>query len=773
MPRKRFCIQINGIVQGVGFRPFVYSRAVQRQVGGFVSNTSGGVYIEADGTPESLQAFIGDIRQKPPPLARILSFTITETASQGDRQFTIRPSEDVNSTETPLHTLIPPDIRICRDCLRELFDANDRRYRYPFINCTHCGPRYTIIERLPYDRPYTAMRSFDMCRPCRQEYENPADRRFHAQPVACPVCGPRVYRLDADGNRTADGDDAIRLVIEDLYQGRIVAIKGLGGFHLSVNAADHEAVTALRGRKHRKSKPLALMVRDINTAKNIAHFGPEEETLLKHPANPIVLVRKKKGSPLSEAIAPDNDFLGIMLPGTPLHCLLLENDFTALVMTSANRQGSPIYYQNDAAFEGLEGIADVFLMHDRDIYRRCDDSVLQVQNDVPRLMRRSRGYVPSPILLENGRPSILATGADLKNTVCLLQDDKAVLSPHIGDLQDHDTYRFFTETIDHLKRLFQIHPEQVACDLHPGFYSSRWARDVSGLPVIAVQHHHAHLAACLAENGCRVPVVGIILDGTGYGTDGTIWGGEILIGDFSGFQRFAHLEYMPLAGGESAIAAPWKIAVAYLYQTFGHMMPELPFLADVDYRQLMEAIEKEINVLPTSSCGRLFDAVAVICGGKSHIDYEGQAAIEFMHTARADDNDIRRAKPFDYALRKGKNQALVLTTRSILQGVVQAVQSGVPKAVISRKFHQTLIRMFTEGALAAREQSGIREIVLSGGVMQNHLLFAGLMQALKQHDFDVITHRQVPCNDGGISLGQAMIGRNALPILGGESRWHL
>jgi hydrogenase maturation protein HypF len=731
------------------------------------------VYIEAEGSPENLLAFMHDLTHQPPPLAQITSISSTETAVAGDTYFQIHPSTDTDTRDAHASNLICPDMGLCEDCRRELFDANDRRYRYPFINCTHCGPRYTIIEHLPYDRPYTAMHSFEMCRSCRHEYENPADRRFHAQPVACSACGPQVYRLDADGNRTADGADAIRHVIDDLLKGSIVAIKGLGGFHLSVNAIDHEAVTLLRRRKRRKSKPLALMVRDINAAHNIARFGPVEETLLKHPANPIILVRKKKGSPLSEAIAPDNDFLGIMLPGTPLHCLLLESDFAPLVMTSANPQGTPIYYQNEAAFEGLQGIADVFLMHDRDIYRRCDDSVVQVQNDVPRLMRRSRGYVPSPILLENGRPSILATGADLKNTVCLLQDDKAVLSPHIGNLQDHDTYRFFTETIDHLKRLFQIHPKQVACDLHPGFYSSRWARDVSGLPVIAVQHHHAHLAACLAENRCRGPAIGIILDGTGYGTDGAVWGGEILIGDFSGFQRFAHLEYMPLAGGESAIAAPWKIAVAYLYQTFGNTLPELPFLADVNYRPLMEAIEKELNVLPTSSCGRLFDAVATICGGKSHIDYEGQAAIEFMHAAHADDNDIFRAKPFDYALRKGEHQALVMTTRGILQEVVQAVQNEIPTAIISRKIHQTLIRMFTDGALAAREQSGIREIVLSGGVMQNHLLFAGLMQALKQHDFDVITHRQVPCNDGGLSLGQAMIGRNALPISGGESRRRL
>jgi hydrogenase maturation protein HypF len=346
--------------------------------------------------------------------------------------------------------------------------------------------------------------------------------------------------------------------------------------------------------------------------------------------------------------------------------------------------------------------------------------------------------------------------------VCLLQDDKAVISPHIGDLQDHDTYRFFTETIDHLKRLFRIHPEQVACDTHPGFYSSRWAKDTSELPVITVQHHHAHLAACLAENHCQKPAIGIILDGTGYGTDGTIWGGEILIGDFSGFQRFAHLEYMPLAGGESAIQAPWKIAVAYLYQIFGHTLPKLPFLTNVDYKPLMEVVEKKINVLPTSSCGRLFDAVAVISGGKSHIDYEGQVAIEFMHAAHANGNDIHRARPFDYKLQKGEHQALVMTTKSILQEVVQAVQNGVPRRIISRRFHQTLIRMFTEAAIEACRQSGIKKIALSGGVMQNHLLFLGLNHTLRQNDFDVITHRHVPCNDGGISLGQAMIGRYAL-----------
>lgn len=763
MTRKRLCIQVSGIVQGVGFRPFVHSLAVKKRLAGFVANTTDGVKIEAEGTPENLKAFMRALTRNPPPHARITSVISRETGLTGKTHFEIDLSENTPLGGSSSNTLICPDMAICADCRRELFDPCDRRFRYPFVNCTHCGPRYTIMERLPYDRRHTTMKGFEMCGSCRTEYTNPLDRRFHAQPIACSACGPQVCLLDGGGNLLARRNQAIHGAMDALRHGRIVAIKGLGGFHLSVNAADHKAVQTLRKRKKRPSKPFALMVRDMNIARQFGRFGPTEERLLCDPANPIVLVHPEKDTALSEAIAPDNELLGIMLPATPLHCLLFEtNAYPALVMTSANLQGAPLFYQNDPALEGLKTIADVFLMHDRDIHCRCDDSVVHVQHGMPCWIRRSRGYAPCPVLLHSHGPAVIGTGADSKNTVCLLHRNQAILSQHIGDLQDYDTYVFFNTTIEHLKCIFNISPELAAYDKHPGFYSSRWARERSGLAGIAVQHHHAHFAACLAENHCHMPAIGIILDGTGYGNDGAVWGGEILIGDFEGFERFAHLEYMPLAGGDTAMKAPWKIAAAYLYKAFGGRLPDLPFLAETSCHALLEMLARNINVVPTSSCGRLFDAVAVMCGGKIEIDYEGQAAIEFMHAARADNGTILQAKAFDYELHEDKGHGLVITTQGILRDVAHAVRKDIPTATISRRFHKTLIDMFSDGAVNARRRCGINRVALSGGAMQNHLLFSGLMHTLRQRDFDVITHRAIPCNDGGISLGQAMIGRYQL-----------
>ena len=597
---ERRKVFVNGIVQGVGFRPFVFNLANRHKLKGFVANSSNGVEIEIEGSSGDMDAFLDQIEAKAPPLSIITDIKSELIAPDGDLDFIIRPSEG----EETVATLISPDVAVCDDCLEELFAPRDRRYRYPFINCTNCGPRYTIIENIPYDRPFTSMRSFIMCPECQAEYDDPKNRRFHAQPNACPECGPHVFLYDSKKN-FIEAFDPILKTAELLEAGNILAIKGLGGFHLAVDATNEDSMLELRKRKGREEKPLAIMVKDLEMARTLCRLTAEEEHTLTSFQHPIVLAHKMSGDGLSSSIAPENDRHGIMLPYTPLHHILFNFGFKALVMTSANYSEEPICIDNDEVFHRLGNIADFFLVHNRDIYLRNDDSVVIHLAGKLRQLRRSRGYVPRPVFVDSQGSPVLAVGGELKNTLCLLKDNQAFLSQHIGDLENLEAYNFFQMTIEHLERIFEIEPELIVYDLHPRYLSTQWATNQKQVPILGVQHHFAHLAACMAENRLESPVIGIIMDGTGYGKDDTIWGGEILIGDYDEFRRYAHFEPMPLPGGDTAIKSPWKTAVGYLYITFGDEIPDLSFLQEHDIGPVIEIVEKRVNSPITSSCGRL------------------------------------------------------------------------------------------------------------------------------------------------------------------------
>lgn len=744
--RKKIIVQ--GIVQGVGFRPFIYNLAESFNINGFVSNTSQGVMIEAESELSIIDSFIDDINAKSPPLAVITNVNSTEIQVQNSSDFVIKKSDGGDFRST----LISPDIAVCDDCLEELFDLNDRRYLYPFINCTNCGPRYTIINNIPYDRPYTSMKNFKMCPDCQAEYDDPSNRRFHAQPNACPKCGPQIKLFDSNKNNL-NTDEIIATACELLKQGSIIAIKGLGGFHLAVDSNNNNAVLKLRKLKGRDEKPFALMVKNISKVEKYCQLNNSEAEVLKSISSPIVLLKRISNTDIAESVAPGNDHLGIMLPYTPLHHILFDKLDIPLVMTSANLSEEPICIDNDEAFNRLNGIADYFLIHDRDIYLRSDDSVGIDLNNKFRFIRRSRGIAPQPVFVNSKGPTILAIGGELKNTVCLLKDDKAILSQHIGDLENVEAYNFFKLTIDHLQRIFNAKPELIVHDLHPSYFSTQWAKEQSDIKLLPVQHHHAHMAACMVENQLSSPVIGIIMDGTGYGTDRTIWGGEILVGDFKDFDRFAHFEKMKLPGGDAAIKSPWRTAVSYLHKTYPDGLPDLPFLKDHDIEPIIEIINKNINSPHTSSCGRLFDAIAAMSGGKQIIKYEAQAAIEFMQSF-----DSINVRPFSFVIDQKDNHREIML-QPIIRSVVRSIQNGELFSKISNRFHATLSQIFIEIAKDARSETGINDIVLSGGVFQNMILFEHTIFALEKAYFKVYTHSQVPTNDGGISLGQAMIGR--------------
>jgi len=742
-------VTINGIVQGVGFRPFVYKLAQRHRLTGFVANTTHGVAIEVEGSTAALKSFLHDLETTTPPLAVVDRIITRVIAPVADTSFSIHSSR----TAGRVATQISPDVAVCMDCLAELFDPGDRRYHYPFINCTNCGPRYTIIENIPYDRPSTSMRSFAMCPDCQAEYNDPAGRRFHAQPNCCPVCGPQITLRTPD-RVLARAGQALQTAQDLLRQGCILAIKGLGGFHLAVDAANAAAVARLRHRKERAEKPFALMVGNLATAERICSLQPEDINVLTSPRSPIVLAPQKIGHGIAESIAPGNDLFGIMLPSTPLHHLLFAGGPEVLVMTSGNRSEEPICIDNQEAIRRLGTIADGFLDHDRAIYLRNDDAIVIKMAGRTRLIRRSRGYAPQPLQVNGTGPPLLAVGGELKDTVCLLQEDRAILSQHIGDLKNMEAYHGFQKTINHLLLVFEAKPDLVVHDLHPQYLSTRWALEQENVAKLAVQHHHAHMAACLAENRAPGPAIGLIMDGTGYGTDATIWGGEILIGDISGFQRYAHFVPMPLPGGDAAVQEPWRAAVAWLAVIFGNRLPDLPFLEDFDSDPILEITAKKINSPLTSSCGRLFDVVAAMSGGRTWITYEAQAAIEFMQAAGG---QLQRAYPYDIVA--GEDSGLLIETGSILRAVMEGLRSNETLATVSRRFHQTLVELFTEITMRASLATGIKTVVISGGVFQNQLLFTNLVPALERAGFTVLTHSLTPTNDGCISLGQAMIGR--------------
>jgi hydrogenase maturation protein HypF len=750
--KKRVRYLFSGMVQGVGFRPFVYRLAVQYGLTGFVQNRPEGVVAEVEGPPEALDSFLKNLGQELPPLARITDRSSFEIAISGDDAFQIIASH----TQGHADVHITPDAAICADCLKELFDPADRRFRYPFINCTNCGPRLTIINTIPYDRANTSMSCFPQCPKCLAEYKNPADRRFHAEPNACPVCGPQMTLLNAEGAIIIT-DEPVKAAIDLLTSGHILAVKGLGGFHLSVDAGSDEAVRKLRSRKYREEKPFAIMVRDVDRVKRIAEVNKEEEILLASPQRPIVLLKKIKNNIISDLIAPSVPNIGIMLPYAPLHYLLLENQFAALVMTSANQVDEPICTGNREAADRLRGIADYFLVHNRDILVRCDDSVAFVAAGKPQLMRRSRGYVPRPLALKELLPSVLALGGQLKTTQCILKGNFAYLSPHIGDMETPQARDFFSESLTLMKRITESDPQIVACDYHPAYYSTRAAQELPAVKVIRVQHHHAHIVSCLADNGIQGEVIGLAMDGTGYGLDGNAWGGEFLIADETRLQRFGHLQYLVLPGGEKAIREPWRIAASLLKSTYGQSWKEIAVRLNLAPDQntceiLDKVIANRINSPLSSGLGRLFDGVAALIGLRSRVSFEGQAAMELEAEAAASSGS---AYPFNI-LRKNDNP-YILDVTPMIKALVNDLAAGKNRRHIASSFHQTLSDAFVAMTSEIHQATGLKRVVLSGGCFQNKLLLEHSMDKLRNAGLEVYCHRNVPANDGGVSLGQAVV----------------
>jgi len=761
-------IRITGVVQGVGFRPFVYNLAVGLNLRGWVLNSSSGVEIEAVGSPEVLASFTQRLASDAPPLARIEDITVSEISPSGvalpiPDGFAIRHSEGKPGDFQP----ISPDITICDDCLRELFDPDDRRYQYPFINCTNCGPRFTIIKDIPYDRPQTTMAPFKMCPVCQAEYEDPRDRRFHAQPNACPVCGPHVWLVTGSESDVQSREgDAVRQTRDLLRSGAIVAIKGLGGFHLACDATNSEAVDELRVRKGRVDKPFALMAFDLEAVEQFCHVESEERELLTSRERPIVLLRERAEGPIAPSVAPGNRDLGVMLPYTPLHYLLLEpdRDFPpALVMTSGNYAEEPIATDNNEAMERLGSLADAFLLHDRKIHARCDDSVTRVFEAKELPIRRSRGYAPYPIHLPFPVNQVLAVGGELKNAFCLTRDRYAFLSQHVGDMENYETLRFFEQMVEQLARTFRVEPGVIGCDLHPGYLASKYAErlrngsigdlgvQASELKLIKIQHHHAQVASCMAEHGLtgEHPIIGVAFDGTGYGTDGAIWGGEFLIMDYASFRRAAHLKYVPLPGGDAAIRRPYRTALAYLWaagEPWDEELPPVRAASEEERRVLTQQLERRVNAIDTSSSGRLFDAISSLVGVRQEINYEAQAAIELEALV---DTDGKEA--YSFVLSDEIDPA------PVIRAVVADVKSGVPPGVIATRFHQGVAEMICDVCVHLRQESGLNEVALSGGVFQNVTLLERVLPLLRASGFTVYTHHLVPPNDGGLSLGQAMI----------------
>jgi hydrogenase maturation protein HypF len=747
---KRIRVHIEGIVQGVGFRPFIYRLAHHHRLSGWVMNTPSGVVLEAQGAVEYSNSFLRAIPEQAPPLAVISSLRSEEISTVEESGFIIRESGGAGN-----EVQIAPDCDVCPDCLGELFDPADRRYRYPFINCTNCGPRYTIIKGIPYDRAYTTMAGFVMCDDCRAEYEDPAHRRFHAQPNACPVCGPSLDLFDSSG-RPVEGDK-LDTAISLLKEGNILALKGLGGYHLAVDACNDEAVGELRKRKKRDEKPFALMSPGLEEIAHYAFFSETEKKLLCGPERPIVLLGKRQGNPIASLVAPANGYFGVMLPYTPLHHLLLRGNFTALVMTSGNLSDEPISYLDEEALGRLSDIADFFLTHNREIHTRTDDSVIRVFRGNPIFLRRSRGYVPRSITLPGTSKSVLAVGAELKGAVCLTRGDKAFLSQHIGDLQNASTLRSMEETVDHLERILKIEPEIVAFDMHPDYLSTVYARAVKDLPKFGVQHHHAHLASCMAENGLEGETIGVIFDGTGYGPDGTVWGGEFLVGGYTGFRRMGHFRTIPLPGGDAAVREPFRMALSYLYTVYGEglfdlSLPCVESVPAAERKLFLKMLERRLNSPLTSSCGRLFDAVAALIGLRGKVSYEGQAAIELE--ALAESSATGHVYPF-HALTVEETH--LVDFRPMIRAIVDDMGSGRQKAEIARSFHNTVAAAVREICGLIRMETGLDRVVLSGGVFQNKLLSEGVYDLLAENEFHVFTQRLAPPNDGGVALGQAII----------------
>ncbi len=768
----RTAVRVEGIVQGVGFRPFVYTLATGLGLAGLVGNDLDGVFVEVEGPVAAVSEFLLRLERDAPPLARIERVSTRAITPKRSASFAIAASEPAGNTSPGWsarwrRTLVSADTATCADCLRELTDPADRRFGYPFINCTNCGPRFTIIRDVPYDRPMTTMAAFAMCEPCAAEYHDPADRRFHAQPTCCPACGPRLALQDPAGNVLAG--EPLAAAAELLAHGQILAVKGLGGYHLAADASCEEAVALLRARKHREDKPFAVMAADLAAARRLAEVDSAAAALLTSPARPIVLLPRRPeaepGAAVAAATAPGNRQLGIMLPYTPLHHLLLAALAEAgparypgsrpMVLTSGNVSDEPIVYRDEEALVRLGGIADAFVVHDRAIHIRTDDSVARTFRGRPMLLRRSRGYVPEPVAVPSGFPRpVLACGAELKNTFGLARGRHVFVSHHIGDLENAETLRSFTEGIEHFRRLFDVDPQVVAHDLHPEYLSTKYAvelAETSPVHLQPVQHHHAHIASCLADNGADGPVIGVAFDGTGYGTDGTIWGGEFLVADLATFERGGHLAPVPMPGGAAAIRQPWRMAAAHLAEE-----PQRLENLDVVRRNqaswpaILSMARRGVNSPPTSSAGRLFDAAAAILGVRDAINYEGQAAVELEQLA-----DPGETGAYPAAVEAG--HPFQVRGTDLLHGVIEDLTSRVPAPVIAARFHHGVAALIEAGCLAMRDRHGLGTVALSGGVFQNTLLLRGAVSRLEARGFGVLLHSRVPCNDGGISLGQAVV----------------
>lgn len=735
-------------MQGVGFRPFVYRLASRLSLSGWVRNTGEGVQIEVEGDAAAIEEFRRAVREEAPPLAVICRLRARPVPALGETGFAI-----VGSARSAAGGEVSPDCDVCDDCLAELFDPDNRRHGYPFINCTNCGPRYSIITGIPYDRPATTMAGFAMCDDCLAEYHDPGNRRFHAQPNACPVCGPRLFLLEASGAPVCG--DALKLALEALAQGKIVAVKGVGGYHLAVDATNAAALERLRQRKRRDEKPFAMLAADLDAVRRHAHCSELEGRLLLGGERPIVLMRKLPGTSISDLVAPGNGWFGFMLPGNPLQHLLARGSRAPLVMTSGNLSDEPIAYRDGEALEMLSGIADLFLTHDREIHTRNDDSVLRLYRGEPLFLRRSRGYVPRAVQLPAEQASVLAVGGELKATLCLTRGDRAFMSQHVGDLKNAATLASLEQSASDLQRLLEITPALVAHDLHPDYLSTGYATAL-GLPAVGVQHHHAHMASCMAENGLEGEVIGVILDGTGYGTDGTIWGGEFLVGGYSHFERRAHFAQMRLPGGDAAVKEPYRMALSALYSLHGDRLFDQPLsvlseVAQADRPLFLKMLAKGINSPLTSSCGRLFDAVSALIGVRSRISYEGQAAIELEALAEQGGE----VEPYQYQVLE--EWRAVLDFAPAIAAICADLARGRSRADIARGFHLTVARGVLDVCRRLCEKTGYVRVVLSGGVFQNRLLTEEVADLLAGDAFQVYCHRLVPPNDGGLALGQAAI----------------
>jgi hydrogenase maturation protein HypF len=767
LTRRRIRARVEGTVQGVGFRPYVYRLAEELSLGGFILNDERGVVLEVEGAPVTVDDFLRRLPAEAPPLAQVERVASEDVAATGERAFTIKESEVSGAPDAP----VTPDTATCDECLAELFDPANRRYRYPFINCTNCGPRFTIVRGVPYDRPLTTMASFRMCEPCLAEYGDPADRRFHAQPNACPDCGPGVW-LEADGQRL-EADDPIAAAAEALLEGRVLGVKGLGGFHLACRADDEGAAGALRSRKHRQDKPFALMAPDVAGARELVELSAVNEELMLRRERPIVIAPRRPGAQVADSVAPRSGDLGVMLPYSPLHHLLLADTGIPLVMTSGNVSDEPIVYRDDEARDRLSGIADLLLLHDRPIQTRTDDSVLRSHSagarGRPLLIRRSRGFAPESVELPIDAPvPLLACGAELKSTFCVAKGRRAWVSQHIGDLANYETLRSFREGVEHFERLFAVDPKAVAHDLHPDYLSTRYALELPDVETIGVQHHHAHLAACLAEHGRTEPALGAIYDGTGYGADGTIWGGELLAGDLGDYERFGKLWPVPLPGGEAAITEPWRMACAWLIASTDEARPSLPPMlagevGEERWTGVCEVIRTGVASPLTTSMGRLFDAVAALCGLRARVNYEGQAAAELEAAA---DPAESGAYPLPVIAAGAEDVEVLLDAREMFAAAGQQVRRGRPVGSISARFHNAVARATAEACVAEAERRGLASVVLSGGVFQNRLLLERTAALLRERGLTPLIPEGLPPNDGGISYGQAAVASARLAMSG-------